>query len=108
MKSHFLATSSINIKIGRAGKARILLEQTQWLSILPESSQKSFVLFSGKLNHPQLRDHDRPAEDGSNREKRQDELARHCRVFEREKQTACRNQFRNQHARFTCVLINDE
>jgi hypothetical protein len=47
-------------------------------------------LFSGKLDHPQLRDHYRPAEYGSDSKKEEDALPGNGGVFESEKQTAGR------------------
>ena len=90
MKRHLLATGAINIEIRRTGKARVFLEQTQWLSILPESGEKARVLFSGELDHAHLRDHDRPAENRADGEEKQDELAGNGGVLECEKQTAGR------------------
>ncbi len=90
MKSHFLAAGAIDIKIGRAGKARIFFKQPQRLSILPESIAKAGVLFPGELDHAQLRQHDRPAEDGADREETENKLARNGGVFESKKQPAAR------------------
>ncbi|PYL64203.1 MAG: hypothetical protein DMF25_07900 [Verrucomicrobia bacterium] len=70
---------------------------------MPKSGQKPGVLFSGELDHAQFRDHDRPAKDRDDGEERQDNFPRDRRVLEREKQTACCNQLRNQHPRFTCL-----
>ena len=88
MKRHFLATSPINIEIGRTVKAGVLFEQTQWLSILPEGREETRILFSGKLDHAQLRDHYRPAEYRSDSKKQEDALPGSGGVFESEKQTA--------------------
>jgi len=54
------------------------------------------------LDHAHLCDHDRPAEDRTDSEEQENEFARKRGVVEREKQTAGRNQFRNQHRCFTC------
>jgi len=60
------------------------------LSILPERGQKTRVLFSGELDHPQLGDHDRPAEDRGDGEEEEDELAGNGGVLKRKEQTAGR------------------
>jgi len=60
------------------------------LSILAKRREETGILFSGESDDAQLRDHDRPTEDGGDREKRKDELPCARRVIEREKQTAGR------------------
>src|SRR5437764_8898109 len=96
MKCHLLATRAINVKNRRTGKARVLFEQTKWLSILPECSEKARILFSGELDHAQFRDHDRPTEDRNDREEKKDELAGNGSVLKCKEQTAGCNQRRYQ------------
>jgi hypothetical protein len=57
---------------------------------LAKRREETGILFSGESDNAQLRDHDRPTEDGDDREKRKDELSCARRVIEREKQTAGR------------------
>src|SRR5438270_5127653 len=96
MKRHLLATRAINVKNWRTRKERVLFEQTQWLSILPECGQKTHVLSSGELDHAQFRDHDRPTEDRNDREEKEDELAGNGGVLKRKEETASCNQRRYQ------------
>jgi hypothetical protein len=63
MKGHFLAPSAVHIKHRRSWKPRMLLKQTQRLSILPKRTEEAGVLLPGEPDNAQLRDHDRPAED---------------------------------------------
>jgi hypothetical protein len=90
MKRYFSATSAINIEVRRTRETRVPFEQTQWLSILPEGGEETRILFSGKLDHAQLRDHYRPAEYRSDSKKQEDALSGNGSVFESEKQTAGR------------------
>jgi hypothetical protein len=92
MKRHFLTTGAINIENRRTWKARVFFEQPQWLSILPECSQKTRVLFSGEPDHAQFGDHDRPAEDRNDREEKENELAGNGGVLKCKEQTAGCNQ----------------
>jgi hypothetical protein len=92
MKRHFLATRAINIENRRTGEARVLFEQPQWLSILPEREEETRVLFSRELDHAQFCDHDRPAEDRNDREEKEDELAGNGGVLKCKEQTAGCNQ----------------
>src|SRR6266566_3075991 len=96
MKRHLLATRAINVKNRRAGKARVFFEQPQRLSILPECEEKTRVLFSGKLDHAQFCDHDRPTEDRNDREEKEDELAGNGGVLKCKEQTASCNERRYQ------------
>ena len=103
MERHLPATGAVNIEYGGAEKPCILLEQAKWLPILAKGGDETRVLFSGKLDHAQLRDHDRPTEDRADGKKQQDEFAGDGGVLEREEQTAGRNQLRNEHFSFTCL-----
>jgi hypothetical protein len=106
MERHFATTGAINIKEGRAGETGVFLKQTQRLAILSKSGQKPCILFSRKLNHAQLCDHDRPAENGTDREEKEDEFAGNGSVLKGEEQAAGRNQVRNGHCRVTFVSNN--
>ena len=75
MKRHFLTAGPINVEIWRTGKARVFFEEAKRLPVLPKRSQKAGILFSRELNHPQLGDHNRPAEDRTDREQEENELA---------------------------------
>src|SRR6202040_1842512 len=86
----------------RTGEARVFFEQTQWLSILPERGEKTRVLPSGELDHAQFCDHDRPAEDRNDREEKQNQLAGNSGVLKCKDQTAGRQNYRDEHSRFTC------
>src|SRR5262249_53440299 len=96
LKRNFLTTGSVNIENRRAGEASVLFEETQRLSILPERRNKARVLFAGELDDAQFRDHDRPAEDRSDCQQKQNKLAGNGSVFKRKDQTAGRNQRRYQ------------
>src|SRR6202023_1435149 len=101
-----LTAGAINAEYGRARKPRILLEQAQRLPILMKGGEKARVLFSSKLDHAQFRDHDRPTENRTDGEQREDDLARDRRVIEREKQAARRDQIWREHLRVTCATYN--
>src|SRR5258707_15192837 len=102
MKCHFLAAGSIHVKDRRSRKARVLLKQTQRLAILSKSGEETLVLFSGKPDHAQFRDHDGPTEYGNDCEQSEDEFSCDRRVIERKKEPpAGRYDFRNKHSRFT-------
>jgi hypothetical protein len=58
------------------------------LSILAERGEKTRVLFPRELNQAQLGEHDRPAEDRSDRKQQQDELAGNRGVLKSKEQTA--------------------
>ena len=94
LKGHLLAAGAIDVEERRAGKSRVVLKQAQRLAILPEGRAKARVLFPGELDHAQLRDHDRPAEDRDDAKKRENDLAGDRRVFEREEKTAGRENLR--------------
>src|SRR6266513_619154 len=76
MERELLTTGAINIEDRCADKARISLEQAQWLSILPERFEKTRRLFSGELDHAHFCDHNRPAENRADGESQQDDLPR--------------------------------
>ena len=88
MECHLLTARTINAEDGRARKPRILLKQAQRLSILMKGGEKARVLSSSKLDHAQLCDHDRPTENRTDGEEREDDLARDRRVIETEKEAA--------------------
>src|SRR5947209_15075895 len=101
MESHFPTAGPIDVEQGRAGKARVLLEQAKRLAVLAECGKEAGVLFPRELDDAQFRDHDGPAKDGSDRENEEDEFTRNRGVLECEEQTAGRNQLRNEHFRVT-------
>jgi hypothetical protein len=90
MKGHFLASGAIDIKYRRARESCVLFKQTQRLPVLSKSGEKPRVLLPREADDAQLRDHNRPTEDGSDGEKRQDEFSCDRRVIERKKETAGR------------------
>src|ERR1700674_703391 len=94
LKSHFLATGAVDIEDRRAGKARMVFKQAERLPVFAKSGTKPRGLFPGELNHAQLRDHDRPTEHRDDAEEREDDLAGDGRVFEREEETAGRENLR--------------
>ena len=96
MECEFLTTGAVDIKNGCTGKARISLEQAQWLSILSEGFEKARRLFSGELNHAHFCDHDRPAENRADGEGEKDDLSRDGGMFKGEKESAAREEFREQ------------
>jgi hypothetical protein len=73
------------------------------LSILPENGKKPDVLFPGELDHAQLCEHDRPAENRNDRQKEKDKFPGNGRVLEREKETAGGYDLREEHSRITGV-----
>src|SRR5256885_2360332 len=75
-----------------ADKARISLEQAQWLSILPERFEKTRRLFSGELDHAHFCDHNRPAENRADGESQQDDLPRDGGVLKSEQESAAREE----------------
>src|SRR5438094_3577582 len=107
MKCHFLAAGAIHVKHRRSRKARVLFKKTQRLSGLSKSGEETRVLFSGKPDHAQFRDHDGPTENGNNGQKSENEFSCDRRVIERKKKTtAGRYDFRNKHSRFTGLSNN--
>jgi hypothetical protein len=72
----------------------MIFKQAQRLPILAEGRAKSRRLFPRELNHAQLCDHDRPAEDRDDAKQRENDLAGDSRMFEREEQTAGREDLR--------------
>jgi hypothetical protein len=74
------------------------------LSILSKSGDKTRVLLSGKPDHAQFCDHDRPTENGDDSKQSENEFSCDRRVIERKKKTAAgRYDFRNEHSRFTGI-----
>src|SRR6266480_4075596 len=109
MKCHLLAAGTIHVKDRRSGKARIFLKQAQRLPVLSKSGEETRVLFSGKPDHAQFRDHDGPTENGNNGQKSENEFSCDRRVIERKKKTtAGRYDFRNKHSRFTGLSNNSD
>jgi hypothetical protein len=64
------------------------------LPVLAKGGTKSRRLFPRELNHPQLRDHDRPAENRDEAKQGENNFAGNGRVFERKKKTAGRENLR--------------
>src|SRR5438034_8548383 len=107
MECHFLTPCAINIENGRAGKARVFLKQTKWLSVFVKSSEETSVLSPRETDHTQFRDHDRPTEDRCNSKKSEDNFPCDRRVIERKQQTAAGSyDFRNEHFRVTGISNN--
>jgi hypothetical protein len=72
----------------------VIFKQAQRLPVFPEGRAKSRRLFPRELNHAQLRDHDRPAENGDDAKQRENDLAGDSGVFEREEKTTRRENLR--------------
>src|SRR5438132_1476707 len=106
MEREFLTTGSINIENGRAGKARISLEQAQRLSVLSKRFEKARRLFSGELDHAHFCDHNRPAENRADGESQQDDLSRDGGMLKSEKEPAAREEFREQNRRQVELISN--
>src|SRR5262249_33696801 len=107
MKRHLFAPGPIHVKNRRSWKARVLFEQTERLSIFPERREKTYILFSREPDHAQLRDHNRPTEDGCDGQKSENELACDRCVIESKQETAAgRYDFRNEHSRVTRISNN--
>src|SRR4029078_6207603 len=107
MECHFLTSRAVHIENGRAGKVRIFLKKTKWLSVFVKSSEETSVLSPSETDHTQFRDHDRPTEDRYDGKKSENDFARDCRVIERKQQTAAgRYDFRNEHFRVTGISNN--
>src|ERR1700693_5797921 len=103
MERHLLTAGAIDAEHRRARKPRILLKQAQRLSILMKGGEKARVLPSSKLDHAQLCDHDRPTENRTDGEEREDDLARDRRVIDRKNQAPSRDQIWREHLRVTWV-----
>ena len=106
MECEFLTTGAVDIKNGCTGKARISLEQAQWLSILSEGFEKARRLFSGELDHAHFCDHDRPAENRADGESQQDDFSRDGRMLKSEKEPTAREEFREQNQRQVELISN--
>ena len=99
LKGHLLATGAVDIEERSARKTGVIFKQAERLPVLPKSGTKTRGLFPGKLDDAQLRDHDRPTENRNDAEERENDLAGDSRVFEREEETAGRENRRKQHGR---------
>ncbi|MER3422791.1 MAG: hypothetical protein C4293_05735, partial [Nitrospiraceae bacterium] len=77
------------------------LKQPQRLPVLVKRGEEPRVLFSSEPDHAQFRDHDRPAEDGGDGQKNEDEFSCDRCVIKRKEQTAA-GRYDFEHARFTC------
>src|SRR5207244_3064438 len=76
------------------------------LSVLSKRFEKARRLFSGELDHAHFCDHYRPAENRTNRESQEDDLSRDGGMLEGEKESAAREEFREQN-REQVELINN-
>src|SRR5205807_5448871 len=94
LKSHFLAAGAIDIEKRRAGKARVVFKQAERLAILPKGGTKTPGLFPRELDHAQLRNHDRPAENRDDAQESENNLAGDGGVLEREGKAAGREDYR--------------
>jgi hypothetical protein len=94
LERHFFAAGAVDIEERRAREIRMILEQPQWLAILSKRSSESRCLLSRKADNAHLCDHDGPAENRDDGEKREDDFAGNGRVFEREGKTAGRQDDR--------------
>src|SRR5215831_10306496 len=100
MKCHFLTPCAIHVENGRTGKPRVFLKQTKRLPVLVKSSHEPGVLSPSEADHPQFRDHDRPAEDGCDSKESEDNFSCDRRVIERKNQTPAGSyDFRYEHSR---------
>ena|SRR5438094_4748866 len=106
MERKLLTTGAINIEDRCADKARISLEQAQWLSILSERFEKARCLFSGELDHAHFCDHNRPAKNRADGESQQHDLPRDGGVLKSEQESAAREQFREQNQRQVELISN--
>ncbi len=106
MERELLTTGAINIEDRCADKARISLEQAQWLSILPEHFEKARCLFSGELDHAHFCDHNRPAKNRADGESQQHDLPRDGGVLKSEQESAAREEFREQNQRQVELISN--
>jgi hypothetical protein len=101
MECHLPTSGAIDLEQGRTGKTRVLFKEAERLPILPKCGQETGILFPGKLNDAEFRDHDGPTKNRSDGEKEENDFARNRGVLEGEEQTAGRNQLRNEHFRVT-------
>ena len=72
----------------------MIFKQAERLPVLPKGGTKTRGLFPRKLDDAQLRDHDRPAENGDDAQESENNLAGDGGVFEREGKPTGREDYR--------------
>jgi hypothetical protein len=82
-----MTAGPIDVEIRGPEKPRVSFKETQRLSILAKCGKEPRVLSSGKLDHAQFRDHDRPTENRPDRKQQENNFSRNGRVIEGEQQT---------------------